>query len=1050
MSAGMGANGAASVGDLPETLFLVPNSGIQFVEYGFHIDRIPRINRPFIEREFPTERDPKTGEVPIRLLAGWNEDDPDSGETTESAYGDRIYALTAVRALEPFLGKWVPIPYIAHPRLDQIGGRPSYRNGPTNWARVRVVQEPASEGATSTHKIMIAFDTGVDDSDPTATFASPSQRHMGPSWEYSFVSRFSDLHWFVHNPDTDGSGQDYGLWVREWVERLFQEFKHVQRRGRPARPDEDQGRLEALARYFVFLETLARSVSPRKMRFVDQQSGQRPVEVDLVLDIGNSRTYGILIERIPNKDRVDLTDSYTLKLRDLQSPDQLHVGAFESHVELFAASFGDEDLSRLSGRSSAFFWPSAVRVGPEASRIREGQEGTEGYSGLSSPKRYLWDLRPVQQEWRFPKDQYAGDQGPRIGRRLCNLVNANGDSLRQVQVNERLFKRVYGTLSRDARQPATGMSFSRSSMYALMVSEIIWQAMTMINNPVGRLDRPLAELPRRLSRIILTLPSATPVREQLLMKLRAEGAIQLLWDLMGWPNDRQFPQPIVQANWDEASCVQLVWLYGEINGKSGGRIDDFFQLAGRPRKRIGPDGGSDRLPEEPSLRVATVDVGGGTTDLMITTYYVDGGRALVPIQNFREGIRLAGDDVLRAIIQRIVLPAIERAMKAAGMEKPEVTLRALFGGDRTDLREQDRHLRRQFVLRILRPIGLGLLHAYEESEDSDQPARGTRRLASFFGTGAATSDDQLGIDPRILNYISSGRGRMPLSLVDVEVPLDFAGIADAVRGVLDRVFDNIAEALHHFDCDAVLLSGRPSRLPAIAELLIDKLAVSPDRIVRMHLYKPGRWYPLPDHTREDRIGDPKTTAAVGGMLCALSERDLQNFMLYTDKLQMRSIANYVGQLETDGPLLEGRVLFETADLGSAQAVDDEKAFEFYTKSRLGYRQLPWERWVTSPLYQVKLEQLNPAYRVPMPITIRFARQLERAEDEHQDAILDAEARKEELQMTEAFDKGGVPVPINKPPPPDARTGRWASLQMVFCTLKDEEGYWLDTGILELL
>ena len=63
---------------------------------------------------------------------------------------------------------------------------------------------------------------------------------------------------------------------------------------------------------------------------------------------------------------------------------------------------------------------------------------------------------------------------------------------------------------------------------------------------------------------------------------------------------------------------------------------------------------------------------------------------------------------------------------------------------------------------------------------------------------------------------------------------------------------------------------------------------------------------------------------------------------------------------------------------------------------------------------------------------------------------DAEARKEELQMSEAFDKNGVPVPINKPPPPDARTGRWASLQMVFCTLKDEEGYWLDTGILELL
>lgn len=273
-------------------------------------------------------------------------------------------------------------------------------------------------------------------------------------------------------------------------------------------------------------------------------------------------------------------------------------------------------------------------------------------------------------------------------------------------------------------------------------------------------------------------------------------------------------------------------------------------------------------------------------------------------------------------------------------------------------------------------------------------------------------------------------------------------MADAVRGVLDRVFDNVGEALHHFDCDAVLLSGRPSRLPAVAQLLIDKLALPPYRVVRMHLYKPGRWYPLPDHTREDRIGDPKTTAAVGGMLCALSERNLQNFMLYTEKLQMRSIANFVGELETDGQLLEKRVLFETGDLGSAQGAEDEQALEFYTKARLGYRQLPLERWIASPLYQVWLDQLNPAFKVPVPITIRFARQLERAEDEHQDAVLDAEARKEELKIESAFDKQNGPVLINRSPPPEASTTRWASLQMIFCTLKDEEGYWLDTGILE--
>lgn len=1031
---------------LPETLILVPNSGIQFVEYSFHLDKVPRFQRPFIEREFPDERDAQTGEIPVRLLAGWNEEFPDTGEPPLTQYSDRIYSLTPVRALEPFLGKWVPVPYIAHLRVDPLGAPATYRNGPTNWARARVVQVNGSEDTPVTHKVVFAFDTTIDDHDPPLTFTTPAQQHTGPGWEFSYVSRFRDLHWFVHNPDPDGSRQDYGLWVRDWVERLFQAFKYVQRRGRPPRSDEDQGRLEALARYFVFLETLNQAISPRKMRFVDMKTSGHPVDVDLVLDVGNSRTYGILIERIPNKLNADLKDSYTLKLRDLQDPTLVYSGAFESHVELFCPSFGDEDLSRRSGRARAFFWPSVVRVGPEASRIRDSQDGTEGYSGLSSPKRYLWDLRPVQQEWRFPKDQYIGEDEPSLGKRLRNLVNASGESLSQLKRSAGLLKRVYdGGMPPDAAQAARTMNFSRSSMYALMMAEVVWQAMTMINNPVGRLDRPLAEIPRRLSRIILTLPAATPVREQLLVKLRAQGAIQLLWDLMGWPaDDRRFLQPTVQAAWDEASCVQLVWLFGEIAGKYGGRIEDFLELAGRPRKRIGPDSGNEKLPDdEPSIRVATVDVGGGTTDLMITTYYVDGGRRLTPIQNFREGIRLAGDDVLRAVIERIVLPALERGMKVNGIPKPELQLRTLFGGDRADLREQDRHLRRQFVLRVLRPIALGLLRAYEDVEGGERAAAGTRKLGSFFGEGTATEDSQLGIDPRILNYV---RGGHDLSLAGIEVPLDFDGVAEATRSVLSGVFDNICEALHRFDCDVVLLSGRPSRLPAVSRLLIDKLALAPDRIVCTHLYKPGRWYPLPDYAHEDRIGDPKTTAAVGGMLCALSERELLNFALSTEKLQMRSIANYVGQLENDGTLLDKRVLFEVVEIG-AQGVEDVKPTDYYTKMRLGYRQIPVERWVTSPLYQVWLEQLNPAFRVATPITIRFSRQLELAEDEHQDAVLDAEARKEELRIIEAFDANGDPVRVNKTPPPDARTTNWASLQMIFRTLTDEEGYWLDTGIL---
>jgi hypothetical protein len=90
----------------------------------------------------------------------------------------------------------------------------------------------------------------------------------------------------------------------------------------------------------------------------------------------------------------------------------------------------------------------------------------------------------------------------------------------------------------------------------------------------------------------------------------------------GWPNDRRFPQPTVQASW-ESSCVQLVWMYGEIAGnRAGGSTISSSSPAVAQTDQ--PDGVDDnKAVEELSLRVATVDVGGGTTDLMITTYYVD-------------------------------------------------------------------------------------------------------------------------------------------------------------------------------------------------------------------------------------------------------------------------------------------------------------------------------------------------------------------------------------------------------------------------------------------
>ena len=134
----------------------------------------------------------------------------------------------------------------------------------------------------------------------------------------------------------------------------------------------------------------------------------------------------------------------------------------------------------------------------------------------------------------------------------------------------------------------------------------------MANAIENRSKRSNADIPRKLRRVILTMPPATPLAEQRIMKKRAEGAVKLAWDLLGWEigNPDAPAEPRIIMNLDEASCTQFVFLYTEVTDKFQGDADALFSIWGKP----GKDG--------PRLRIASDDIGGGTTDLMITSFTV--------------------------------------------------------------------------------------------------------------------------------------------------------------------------------------------------------------------------------------------------------------------------------------------------------------------------------------------------------------------------------------------------------------------------------------------
>ena len=458
-----------------------------------------------------------------------------------------------------------------------------------------------------------------------------------------------------------------------------------------------------------------------------------------------------------------------------------------------------------------------------------------------------------------------------------------------------------------------------------------------------------------------------------------------------------------------------------------------MQLVGRARPFV-ETGGAPSGPSAPqhSVRIASIDVGGGTTDLMITTYYVEDNRAIVPVQTFREGFRIAGEDILHETILQLLLPAIEADLKARGLANARDFLIDRFGADRANMSEPDKHLRRKLVLRVMKPAALALLSAYESAASTWAASSDRATIEELVQRASAQSAP---LEGGILDYVdktAANWGASGFRLAQVEVAIDFARIKNAVETTLGSVFDNIAEAVHHFDCDLVLLSGRPSRLPATIDLFVNKLAVAPDRVLPLTNYPTGNWYPFGGRSRF-RIEDPKTATVVGCMLCALAEGQITNFTLYTHRLAMRSTANYIGVIERDGKMRTQNVLFFAA-AGDPSNVPQTGEISWYAPTMLGSRQLPIERWVATPLYRIKLISGSAGRAIQRPVAITLERELpeELAEYDSRD-FSSKEAQKEELRIADATARDGAPVT--------------RSFSLTFDTLGNEQGYWLDTGIL---
>ncbi|ECY3940608.1 hypothetical protein YK52_002838, partial [Salmonella enterica subsp. enterica serovar Blockley] len=469
--------------------------------------------------------------------------------------------------------------------------------------------------------------------------------------------------------------------------------------------------------------------------------------------------------------------------------------------------------------------------------------------------------------------------------------------------------------------------------------------------------------------LILTLPSAMPKQEREIFRQRMFEALALVWKAMGWhPQDEDFttpkqreksvvPVPEIQMEWDEASCGQLVWLYNEAISHYAGRTESFFNALARPDRQPEPGVVPGR-----ALRVASIDIGGGTTDMAIVHYQLDDGVGanvkITPHLLFREGFKVAGDDLLLDIIQRCVLPSLQTALQRAGVTDAAALLATLFGDSgRIDTQAI---LRQQTALQLFMPLGHAVLSAWEQSDIND-PFAGLHATFGDLLIRRPTSN--------VMNYIQQAidhalpSGSPIFDIFNVPLQIQFSQLQEALLAgqfTLTTPLHAVCEAISHYHCDILLVTGRPTCLPGVQALIRHLQPVPVNRIVWMDKYQVHEWYPF---SQQGRIGNPKSTAAVGAMLCSLAlDLRLPRFNFKAADIGAYSTVRYLGVLDnTVNTLRDENIWYHEIDLDKPGATLDARLhFPLRGNVTLGFRQLANSRWPATPLYCLSINSAELA------------------------------------------------------------------------------------------
>ncbi len=653
---------------------------------------------------------------------------------------------------------------------------------------------------------------------------------------------------------------------------------------------------------------------------------------------------------------------------------------------------------------------SMVRMGREVDDVCQIMHAKGDFRmGLSSPKRYLWADDESWLEgafWYMADPHDACKTGTFASKLQGPLLRFLHEDDRDILLSDsqnlaKAAPRVDDLMEEDyAPMVPVKPRHAPRSLMVTAIYEMISQAYTYVNSVGYRSSTSDPARSREIRSLTMTFPTGMFQEERDRFRAQCAKAIKMFSGTLG---KHQKNIPDLSFSIDEASAVHLTYIWSELQmlgqdprlwfatlaqyhpptkkaGEDEGEEPEAPEAvpvavaAGRRRNRgrnrgAGAGGGAEAdaaaaadEQKQKEVRIACIDIGGGTTDLMIASYTFQPGidDSIQGQVLHQDGVSVAGDQLIKRMLEKLIVPTFADAV---GLEEEDALL--LFGPEvpknRGFIASRIDWINRLFVPLAETYLQMGVDGINDEEISHTDPET---------------------VDPSVIESLEQvcnklrGPGYYNLQQ-DLGLFFNKEVFENLVHEVFDDLLFDFCGRMVDHQADVILLAGQPSKLSYIQDLVRMYVPLPASRIIPMFNHYAGNWYPYQDSKGHSPglIVDPKSAVVVGAAIKFLADNGmLPQFKFHMENKLQENTYFWGVMTESTGTIRDERILFRPAE----EDVRDEVT-EFTTVAQrvvIGRKMQGDEDAPATPIYYLKMESGSRIGSTEVRVRIRRNRAAE--------------------------------------------------------------------------